>query len=96
MKIDKSQQEVIVYTLHHRLEGKMYLYRGARVLDELNAGAKIFIALTDVNVYTPTGNDAIYKAPFVALNKAHIVHVLPKGGAPQSFLPDEEKVGYYR
>ena len=87
MKIDKSQQEVIVYTLHHRLEGKMYTYRGARVLDELNAGAKSFIALTDTNVYSLTGNDIIYKAPFVALNKAHIVHVLPKGEASKELSP---------
>jgi hypothetical protein len=96
MKIDKSQQDVIVYTLHHRLEGKMYTYRGARVLDELNAGVKSFIALTDTNVYSLTGNDVIYKAPFIALNKAHIVHVLPKGETAKSFLPEEEKVGYYR
>lgn len=74
----------------------MYTYRGARVLDELNAGAKTFIALTEVNIYSPTGNDAIYKAPFIALNKAHIVHVLPKGETTKNFLPDEEKVGYYR
>ncbi|MEK9149790.1 MAG: hypothetical protein AAB267_07070 [Candidatus Desantisbacteria bacterium] len=94
MKLDKSRHEVIVYTLHHRLEGKMYTYRGARVLDELNAGVKSFIALTDVNVYSLSGNDVIYKAQFIALNKAHIVHVLPKGETAQSFLPDEEKALY--
>ncbi|MBU2461864.1 hypothetical protein KKH65_03185 [bacterium] len=96
MKLDKSRHEVIVYTLHHRLEGRMYTYRGARVLDELNAGIKTFIALTDVSVYSLTGNDLIYKAQFIALNKAHIVHVLPKGEAAQSFLPDEEKAFYYK
>lgn len=96
MKVDKSQQEVIVYTLHHRLEGKMYTYRGARILDELNVSAKTFIALTDVSAYPLTGNDIIYKTQFIALNKAYIVHVLPKGESAQSFLPDEEKAFYGR
>jgi len=74
----------------------MYTYRGARVLDELNAGVKSFIALTDISVYSLTGNDVIYKAPFIALNKAHVVHVLPKGDTMQSFLSEDEKALYPR
>jgi hypothetical protein len=93
MKIDKSKKDVIVFTLHHRLEGTMYTYRGARILDELNAGAKNFIALTDVDVYSLTDNHPLYHANFIALNKAHIVHILPgREVQVKDFLPEEKSV----
>ncbi|HAW49443.1 TPA: hypothetical protein DCX16_00605 [bacterium] len=90
MKIDKAKREVIVFTLHHRLEGTMYTYMGARILDELNAGAKSFIALTNVDVFLPQSKNPIYHADFIALNKNHIVHLLPgKGEDYRDFLPKE-------
>jgi hypothetical protein len=77
MRIEKAQVPVIIFTAHHRLEGIMYTYRDARVLDELNAGAKQFIALTDVKVYPATSNTLLYRADFMALNKTHISHLFP-------------------
>ncbi|MEW6482966.1 MAG: hypothetical protein AB1297_01910 [bacterium] len=91
MKIDKAKKDVIIFTLHHRLEGTMHTYMGARILDELNAGAKTFIALTNVSVFLPQGTTPIYHIDFIALNKNHIVHLLPgKGEDFKEFLPKEE------
>lgn len=90
MKIDKARKEVIVFTLHHRLEGIMYTYTGARILDELNAGTKDFIALTDVNVFSPQSPTPIYHTDFLAINKNHIVQVIPgKGADHREFLPQQ-------
>ncbi len=90
MKIDKAKKDVVVFTLHHRLEGTMYTYMGARILDELNAGAKTFIALTDVNVFSLASTTPIYHVDFIAVNKNHIVHLLPgKGEDFRDFLPRE-------
>lgn len=92
MKIDKAKREVIIFTLHHRLEGTMYTYMGARILDELNAGAKSFIALTDVDVFSPQSPTPIYHTDFMAINKNHVVQVLPgKGEDYREFLPKEAK-----
>lgn len=91
MKIEKAKKDVIIFTLHHRLEGTMYTYMGARILDELNAGTKNFIALTDVNVFSPQSSTPIYHTDFLALNKNHVVQVLPgKKEDYRDFLPKEE------
>ena len=86
MWVEKAQLPVIVFTNIHRIEGNMYTYKDARIIDELNAGAKDFIAITDVKIY-PVGSDSVlYKTDFMALNKNHISHLLPQ----EDFVKEEE------
>jgi hypothetical protein len=86
MWVEKSQVPVIVFTTIHRIEGTMYTYKDARILDELNAGAKDFIALTNVKIYPAESDNILYKSDFMALNKNHISHLLPQ----ENFLNEEE------
>jgi hypothetical protein len=78
MWVEKAQVPVIIFTNLHRIEGTMYTYKDARILDELNAGAKDFIALTNVKIYPAESDNLLYKTDFMALNKNHISHLLPK------------------
>ncbi len=78
MWVEKHQVPVIVFTALHRIEGTMYTYKDARILDELNAGGKDFIALTDVQVFPATSDILLYEVGFMSLNKHHISHLLPR------------------
>lgn len=80
MWVEKAQVPVIIFTELQRIEATMYTYKDARILDELNAGAKDFIALTSAKVFSPEGKKPIYEVDFMAINKKHIVHMLPQGG----------------
>lgn len=79
MWVEKAQIPVIIFTHLHRIEATMYTYKDARILDELNAGAKDYIALTSVKVFPIEGKKPIYEVEFMAINKKHIVNLLPQG-----------------
>jgi len=86
MWVEKAQLPVIIFTNIHRIEGNMYTYKDARIIDELNAGAKDFIAITDVKIYPIESDSMLYKTDFMALNKNHISHLLPQ----EDFVKEEE------
>jgi len=85
MWVEKAQIPVIVFTNLHRIEATMYTYKDARILDELNAGAKDYIALTGVKVFSHEGKKPIYEVDFMAINKRYIVDIIPQG----KFLEEE-------
>jgi len=79
MWVEKAQVPVIIFTDIHRIEATMYTYKDARILDELNAGAKDYIALTSAKVFTTEGKKPIYEAEFMTVNKKQIVELIPQG-----------------
>ncbi|MEW6621484.1 MAG: hypothetical protein AB1422_19485 [bacterium] len=79
MWVEKAQVPVILFTQFQRIEAYMYTYKDARILDELNAGAKDYIALTNVKVYSIEGKKPMYEVDFMAINKKHIVNLMPQG-----------------
>lgn len=79
MWVEKAQVQVIIFTAIHRIECTMYTYKDARILDELNAGAKAFIALTNAKVFPIQSDEKIlYEVDFMALNKNNIICIVPQ------------------
>lgn len=74
--MSKRRVAVLAITVHGKVKGNLYLYGEQRVKDLLNDPAEQFIAITEATI---TGNDGsvISEAPFIALNKRHIISVMP-------------------
>lgn len=65
-----------VQTTTHLLRGQLHVRHDHRIKDELDR-QKMFLAMTDVSVLAPDGH-IIYQAPFLAVNRAHVVWVFPE------------------
>ena len=65
-----------VQTTTHLMRGQLHVRHDQRIKDELDR-QKTFLAMTDVSVLAPDGQ-ILYQAPFLAVNRAHIIWVLPE------------------
>ena len=74
--ITKHPVYATVQTVTHLMRGNIHVRRDQRIKDELDLDEK-FLAVTDVDVLTPDGQ-LIFHAPFLALNRAQIIWVLPE------------------
>ena len=63
-------------TTRHLMRGHIHVRPDQRIKDELDQDDK-FIAVTDVSII---GNDGqiLFQVPFLAVNRAHIIWVLPE------------------
>lgn len=71
----KDKSDVIIITHKHHIYGKIALVQGARLTDYI-VDAKSFIAVTDAEVKTPTG-ELVLKTPFLDVNRDYIELILP-------------------
>ncbi|RJQ31786.1 MAG: hypothetical protein C4562_04900 [Actinobacteria bacterium] len=69
--------KVIIYTSLCRIKGDMMIMQGGRVLDSLNAHAKPFIALTDVEILDLESDKIIDTTDFIAVSKDSIIAAYP-------------------
>ncbi len=84
-RVTTRHVEVLVLTPRGQVRGEAHLMPGQRIKDMLNHEEQ-FIALTDVTI---TGDDAsIQHAEFIALNKLHIISLIPLE-APKEKEPEE-------
>lgn len=74
--VSKRSIHATVQTTTHLMRGLVHVRRDQRIKDELNADEK-FLALTDVNVLATDGQ-ILFQAPFLAVNRAHIIWILPE------------------
>jgi hypothetical protein len=74
--VSKVSVYVTVQTTSHMIRGRLHVQRDQRLKDELDRDEK-FLALTDVQVLGPDGQ-AIFNAPFLAVERHHIVWVMPE------------------
>jgi hypothetical protein len=74
--VSKISIYVTVQTTIHMIRGRMHVQRDQRVKDELDRNEK-FLALTDVQVLGTDGQ-TIFNAPFLAVERDHIVWVMPE------------------
>ena len=74
--VTKKAVLATVQTTTHLMRGKIHVRRDQRIKDELDL-EDTFIALTDVSVLGGEGQ-VLFQAPFLALNRAHIIWVLPQ------------------
>ena len=86
-RVRKAEVRVLISTVQGVVEGTVYLAPGERVKDLLNSGDEQFLAVTEATVEWHTGPEPA-QAGFIALNKRHIVWVVPLEHA--EYAPEEE------
>jgi hypothetical protein len=74
--VSKIPVNAIIQTTTHLIRGRVHVRRDQRIKDELDQNEK-FLALTDVSVLGPDGQ-ALFQSPFLAVQRSHIIWVLPK------------------
>jgi hypothetical protein len=74
--VTKQPVYATVQTTKQLLRGNIHVRRDQRIKDELDLDDK-FIAITDVSILSADGQ-VIFQAPFLAVNRAHIIWVLPE------------------
>ena len=65
-----------VQTTKHLIHGNIHVRIDQRIKDELDLEDK-FLAVTDVSILGTDGQ-VLFQAPFLAINRAHIIWVLPE------------------
>ncbi|HSJ90282.1 MAG TPA: hypothetical protein VK909_23930 [Anaerolineales bacterium] len=76
--ITKRSVYATVQTTTHLMRGHIHIRHDQRIKDELDLDEQ-FLAVTDVNVLAADGH-ILFQAPFLAVNRAHIIWVLPEQG----------------
>ncbi len=89
-RITKQPIRVLVQSGNQAIVGTAYVRTENRLLDELNDPMNRFLALTDVRVYGQGSEMLLYTTSFLALNKDHIVAVVPV-----EELPHEQCLGIW-
>lgn len=74
--VSKIAVYATIQTTTHQMRGRIHIRRDQRIKDELDGDEK-FLALTDVTVLNADGH-ALFQAPFMAVQRAHIIWVLPE------------------
>jgi hypothetical protein len=74
--VSKVAVRATIQTTTHLMRGHLHVRREQRIKDELDHTEK-FLALTDVSILGPDGQ-ALFQAPFVAVQRAQIVWVFPE------------------
>lgn len=69
---------VVIYTLHHKIEGILTLQKGERLTDKLNVGERIFESITEAKVWSIANDALLYECPCLAVNKNQISLMIPK------------------
>jgi len=74
--VSKIPIQATIQTTTHLMQGRLHVRRGERIKDELNQNEN-FLALTEVSVLDLDGQ-TLFQAPFLAVQRAHIVWVIPE------------------
>jgi hypothetical protein len=88
-RVHKTRVEVRVITLQGEVHGYMHVTHDQRVKDLVNNGAEQFLAVTDATI-RGQGNVESQQIEFIALNKQHIVLLIPIGEDRLKQQRDEE------
>ena len=72
---------VLIQTLTNVIRGRIYLRPEQRIKDGLNDNPESFIAVSKAEIFSP-GGQLLQSAPFLTVNKQHIVWLLPEEDVP--------------
>ena len=78
--MEHRRQRILLETTRHRIRGTIHLSRDgyrSRVSDLLNASERDFLPLTDATVEPLDGRAAPQAHEFLAVQRSHIVFVVP-------------------
>ncbi len=73
----KEQIRVMIATTVYRIEGQMHVIEGSRLTDALNSKSKDFFAVTDATVFALSGDQPLWNAGYVAVNRESIALIVP-------------------
>lgn len=76
--ITKLPVACLIQTTTHLMRGFVHVRQGERFKNELER-EESFLAVTNVSVLG-AGEEVLYTAPFMAVNRTQIVWVMPAGG----------------
>ena len=77
MAVEQDKIDVIAFISGHRIKGTIYVHHGGRISDFLNVPNKIFIPLTNAQIFTEDETKPIYKVPFMNLNRNYVIAMFP-------------------
>ena len=71
LKIEKEPFRVIIHIPDYRITGTIHLPPGGRVSDFMNCNVaeNPFIPLTEISVYAMKGNELLFTAEFLSINR---------------------------
>ena len=73
--VTKLALAVIIYTIHHTIQGEIYRLPEDRPIDSLNQSEQ-FLAVTNAVVFSHAGEE-LYRAGFLSVNRDYIIWVMP-------------------
>ena len=79
--VHKEEVPVLIQTLTNVIRGHIFLRPEQRIKDGLNDSPEAFIAVTSAEIFGPNGQ-LLQNAPFLTVNKQHIVWLLPESDRP--------------
>jgi len=79
--VSKLPVAAVIQTTTHLVRGFIHIRMGERLKNELERD-EIFLAVTDAFVHDAE-DKILFKAPFMAVQRAQIVWILPVEGEPQ-------------
>ena len=77
MKVPKEVVRVEILVSHFRIEGNMFVYPGARLLDIVNIKDTAFIPITDAKIYTLADNRLVKEVGFIGVNRNAVSFFYP-------------------
>ncbi len=75
-RVRKIGVEVEILTLHGQIHGQLHVQPGQRVKDMLNSKEEQFLAVTSATICKNGATEA-QEVHFLAINKEHIIAVIP-------------------
>jgi len=76
VKVQLDREQVIIFTVHHRIEGELHLPSTTRLSDRMNQ-AKDFLPITSSRIYSMDGR-LLYETNVVMVHKAHVVMLMER------------------
>lgn len=76
MKVELDREQVIIFTIHHRVEGELHLPSTTRLSDRMNQ-AKDFLPITNARIYSVDGQ-LLYTTSAVMVHKTHVVMLMER------------------
>jgi len=81
MKVPKEITRLVIYTSQYKIIGDYHIQPGSRLSDNLNVrNGREFLPITNAEIFSVDGKK-LTQAPFMQINKRHIVMVFLFTGA---------------
>lgn len=87
--VSKVPLKVIIQTTTHQLRGQVHIRPDERLKNVLDHTSEAFLAVTEVEVISP-GGEIVFSSSFMAVNRHHIIWVIPEEDLNSSASSREE------